>query len=183
MTSKRASNTPRSESDISAHMKNSEIAKLFRKIKSFGLFTNSRTHEKVYKALVKNPSGHDGARFIVTTGVPKGKKECSKCRKLLPTAQFSLYQTRVDKDGALMTVNAVCKECTKELAAKRQESFRKSKSEIPPKPKSGDKCPKCKRAWSNTWHRDHDYKTGEFRRWLCGQCNMAQHDRRTPAPE
>ncbi|MDD9883382.1 MAG: endonuclease domain-containing protein [Gammaproteobacteria bacterium] len=164
-------------------MKNSEIAKLFRKIKSLGLFTNSRTHEKVYKKLKENPSGEDGAQFIATTGVPEGKKECSKCGKVLPTARFSFYQTRVGSDGALLSANAVCDKCSKELAAERREAFRKDKSKIPPKPKAGDKCPKCKRAWFKTWHRDHDYKTGKFRRWLCGQCNMAQHDRRTPDPK
>lgn len=164
-------------------MKNSEIAKLFRKIKSFGLFTNSRTHEKVYKKLVENPSGEDGARFIVTTGVPEGKKECRECRKLLPTARFSFYQTRVGASGALMSANAVCDNCSKKLAAARKKVFRKDKSKIPPKPKAGDKCPRCKRAWTGNWHRDHDYQTGKFRRWLCGNCNMTQSDRRTPDPE
>lgn len=162
-------------------MKNSEIAKLFRKIKAFDLFTNSKTHDKVYAELTNNPYGEDGAQFIATSGIPKGEWECSECRRILPDEQFSYYQTRVNSDGTLMRSNALCRECTAKLNKERKKVL--DKANIPPKPAKGSVCPKCQRKWSGNWHQDHDYKTGEFRRWLCGQCNMAEHDRRTPQPE
>ncbi len=55
-------------------MKNIDIAELFRRIKSNGLFTRSDTHDKVYDKLIENPEGVDGAKFIATTGEPKGEK-------------------------------------------------------------------------------------------------------------
>jgi len=183
MIFKRVSNTPRSESDISAHMKNSEIAKLFRKIKSFGLFTNSRTHEKVYKKLVSNPDGDDGARFIATTGIPEGEWECSECRRQLPADRFRYFQTRVKGDGSLMRANALCDDCSAKLNRERAKLLSDAEDDIPPTPVSGAKCPRCGRSWPGKWHLDHDYNTGKFRRWLCGNCNMTQSDRRTPAPE
>ena len=164
-------------------MKNTDIAKLFRRIKRLGLFTRSDTHEKVYEELIKNPDGEDDARFIATSGEPKEKRECSECRRMLDGDKFSYYQTRVNRQGELMRVNALCHECSDRINKERAEIPGKGKQNIPPKPKRGDVCPKCRRPWDGNWHQDHDYKTGEFRRWLCGQCNMAQHDRRTPDPE
>ncbi|MGR3984888.1 MAG: hypothetical protein OD817_06500 [Gammaproteobacteria bacterium] len=161
-------------------MKNHEIRKIFEQIKKSDLFTNSQTHEKVRKYLISDPEGDDGAQFIATLGMPDGAAECSRCRKMLPTGQFRYYQTRVNSDGTLMRANALCKSCSGADAAERAEVFEKEAHKIPLKPKSGDICPKCKRAWSGIWHRDHNRQTGEFEQWLCGQCNMAMHNGRTP---
>jgi len=164
-------------------IKNSEIAKLFQRIKSLGLFTNSRTHDRVYKKLMKNPSGEDGAQFIATTGIPEGEWECSHCRRLLPADRFRYFQTRVKEDGTLMRANALCDDCGAKLNRERARILDEADADIPPRPAPGAKCPRCGRAWPGKWHRDHDYQTGKFRRWLCGNCNMTQSDRRTPTPE
>lgn len=164
-------------------VKNAEILKIFKRIKKFGLFTNSKTHDRVYDALANNPEGEDGAKFIATTGVPVDEYECSECRKTLPATQFSYYHTRVKQDGSLMRSNALCHECTKKLNQERQRDLGAAQDEIPPQPQPGDKCPNCDRVWTGNWHRDHDYETGQFRSWLCGQCNMAKQDRRNPNPK
>ena len=163
-------------------MKNKEIAKLFQKIKSLGLFTNSKTHDKVHKKLLDDPQGADGAKFIATSGEPKDASECSECRRILPDNQFSYYQTRVKQDGTLMRSNALCRDCAKRLDADRKQVFG-SETNIPEMPNKGNECPNCGRVWNNIWHRDHDYKTGKFRAWICGNCNMAKQDRRTPDPK
>ena len=163
-------------------MKNREIAKLIQKIKSFRLFTNSKTHDKVHKNLLDNPNSVDGARFIITSGVPEGESECSECRKVVPNDQFSYYQTRVKRDGTLMRSNALCRSCTQRMNDERKRIFKEDKN-IPKMPERGSKCPNCGRVWNNTWHRDHDYVAGKFRAWICGNCNMAKQDRRTPEPK
>ena len=161
-------------------MKNSEILEIFEQIREGGLFTNSDTHDKVREYLRANPDGEDGAQFIATLGMPMGKDECSKCRKVLPVDQFGYYQTRVKDDGTLMRANALCKSCRKADADERKEVFERDAHKIPPEPKPGSVCPICKRPWRGKWHRDHDHKTGKFVQWLCGQCNMAMHNGRTP---
>lgn len=162
---------------------NLKILELFRKIKSLGLFTNSDTHDKVREKLVEAPEGVDGAKFIATTGEPKGTKECSHCRKVLPEDQFKYFQTRVKSDGSLMRSNALCDDCSTRINAERKAALKQQSDAIPPKPATGSICPNCNREWTGNWHRDHDYETNEFRHWLCGNCNMAKQDRRTPNPK
>lgn len=164
-------------------VKNTEIIKLFKKIRNLNLFTTSPVNEKVYTQLQQNPDGEDGAQFIATTGEPTGEKECSECRKILPESEFDYYQARVKSDGSLMRSNALCRNCRRKLDDVRDEDLEEDREKIPPKPAKGDTCLKCGRAWEGNWHRDHDYETGKFRRWLCGQCNMSQQDRRTPKPK
>ncbi|MGR3914772.1 MAG: hypothetical protein OD918_09720 [Gammaproteobacteria bacterium] len=161
-------------------MKNHEILKIFEQIEKNDLFTHSLTHENAREHLRNDPDGDDGAQFIATLGMPDGVDECSKCRKMLPAGQFRYYQTRVKSDGTLMRANALCKSCGGADAAERAMIFAKEAHKIPPRPKSGDICPKCNRAWNGIWHRDHNRKTDEFEQWLCGQCNMAMHNGRTP---
>jgi len=161
-------------------LKNSEIAKLFRRIKKLGLLTNSKTHDKVYQKLIDSPNEFGGAKFIATTGEPAGVYECRECRRNLPAGKFRYYQTRVDKDGALWRSNALCSDCSKRLDSERAAVMKARKENIPPKPKSGDACPNCKRRAPGAWHRDHDYETSEFRGWICGNCNMAKQDKRNP---
>lgn len=161
-------------------MKNRDILKLFEQIRANDLFTNSDTHDKAREYLRANPDGENGAQFIATLGMPAGTHECSRCRNMLPGDQFGYYQTRVKADGTLMRSNALCKACREADAAERKQVFAKGAHAIPPRPASGEVCPKCKRAWTGNWHRDHNRKTGEFVQWLCGQCNMAMHNGRTP---
>lgn len=57
-------------------MKNSEIAKLFLRIKNFGLFTNSKTHDKVYsqnqkKAQIARSANEHGAEIGIKITITK----------------------------------------------------------------------------------------------------------------
>lgn len=162
-------------------MKNADIAELFRQIQEHGLFTNANAMiGRVYDKLINDLDGENGAKFIPTLGEPQTPDTCSECRQLLSWDMFTYYQTRVKSDGTLMRSNALCKSCNEKLNKKRKQILESEKSEIPDKPKSGDICPNCERAWKGNWHRDHDYKTDKFVAWICGQCNMAMQDRRTP---
>jgi len=161
-------------------MKNREILGLFAQIQSNDLFTNSDTHDKVRAHLCADLDGENGAQFIATLGMPVGEYECSRCRKMFPADRFGYYQTRVKGDGTLMRANALCKACREADAAERKRVFENDAHAIPPRPAAGEVCPKCKRSWTGNWHRDHNCNTGEFVQWLCGQCNMALHNGRTP---
>lgn len=162
-------------------MKNRDIAALFRHIQENGLFTNAaKMIGRVYDKLISDLDGEDGAKFIPTLGEMQAPAECSECRKMLPWDRFTYYQARVKSDGTLMRSNALCKSCSEKLNLARKKDLGNEKENIPAKPKSGDVCPNCSRKWTGNWHRDHDYKTGEFIAWICGQCNMAMQDRRTP---
>lgn len=39
-------------------------------------------------------------------------------------------------------------------------------------PQNGYRCPICEKE-SKKYYLDHDWKTGEFRGWLCNACNVA----------
>lgn len=118
-------------------------------------------------------------------GMPLGLHECSICREEKDNSAFSYYTGRVDKYGFLLRSNAHCKSCSKISTKERKDTLKKAEKEgkIPPKPKPGDICTNCNRKWGSheqprNWHQDHNQKTHEFRRWLCGDCNMALHDHR-----
>ena len=145
-----------------------------------GLLTPSKTNQVVIERFEKE----DGAilRVVLTNGEPGGTAQCSSCKEILPADQFSYYQARVDRKGYLSRSNALCHRCASKLDKVRQAVFDAQKEDIPPKPRSGSRCPKCDRAWQGNWHRHHDYKTGLFVEWQCGQCNMAAQDRRVPEP-
>jgi len=122
---------------------------------------------------------------IFHKGKPPGLHECSKCRVSKDSSHYGYYTNRVDKNHYLMRSNALCKDCRMETEKERKDTLKKATKEgkIPTQPKPGDICPKCQRKWGSeekprNWHRDHDAIKNEFRGWLCGDCNMAQHDHR-----
>lgn len=93
-------------------------------------------------------------------------KECSKCKKILPLSAFS------NANGAKYP-RAECKKCSNFLA-RQIDGYRKL-----PRPKDY-RCPICLRTEeqcvglggnAGPWCIDHDHATGEFRGWLCHQCN------------
>ena len=127
----------------------------------------------------------DAVGCILHKGKPPGLHECSTCREKKESSYFNYYSQRVDQHGYLMRSNALCKLCTELSNRERKETLQKASQEgkIPTKPIPGDICPKCTRHWGSAeaprnWHRDHDAIKNEFRGWLCGDCNMAQHDHR-----
>ena len=158
------------------------IQKIIALCRKFGLFTQATATKRAIKRF-EDEEGD--IKVILTSGEPPGVRECSECRKTLPADQFGYYQSRVSQDGYMMRANALCRACREKLDNDRRGVLTAAdkSGKIPPKPQEGSKCPNCGRAWTGNWHRDHDYKTGEFRRWICGQCNMAAQDRRTPNPK
>jgi hypothetical protein len=143
-----------------------------------------------FEKFMQNSNGsavdlEDAVGCILHKGKPPGLHECSKCGQYKDNQDYCYYKCRADKNGYLMRTNALCNQC-KELTSKERRrtlSHAKSQNKIPPRPSPGDKCPQCKRKWGTienprNWHRDHDAIKNEFRRWLCGDCNMANHDHR-----
>jgi hypothetical protein len=127
----------------------------------------------------------DAVGCVLHKGRPPGLHECSTCREKKDSSHFNYYNQRIDQHGYLMRSNALCKTCGDESSKERKKTLEKANKEgkIPPKPEPGDICPNCNRNWGSietprNWHRDHDAIKNEFRRWLCGDCNMAQHDHR-----
>lgn len=123
--------------------------------------------------------------IILHKGCPLGLHECSICREEKDNSAFKYYKTRVDRYGFRMRSNAHCNDCSKISTKERKDTLKKAEKEgkIPPPPAQGDICTNCNRKWGSSekprrWHRDHDAKKNEFRRWLCGDCNMALHDHR-----
>jgi hypothetical protein len=130
-------------------------------------------------------SFQDAKGFILHKGEPPDLHECSRCREKKDSSHFGYYSQRVDKYGYLMRSNALCKDCRIETDKERKTTLKKAGDEgkIPPQPEAGATCPNCNRPWGSidkprNWHRDHDAIKNEFRRWLCGDCNMAKHDHR-----
>lgn len=143
--------------------------------KEFKLFTKTDTSGKVIRRFEEENAP---VQIILSSGEPPGTKQCSRCKEILKTSEFSYYQTRVDSKGYLMRSNALCSQCAGESNRARRQVLDKSVS--PPKPGPGDRCPNCRRAWSGNWHRHHDPETEEFVAWWCSNCNMARQDQRNP---
>jgi hypothetical protein len=121
--------------------------------------------------------------IIFHRGPPPGLHECSVCREKKDNTHYTWYQQRVDKKGYLSRCNAHCSSCSKKVKKEKDETMKKDKDKIPEEPEQGSMCPNCNRSWGTkenprNWHKDHNAKTHEFRRWLCSNCNMAKHDHR-----
>ncbi len=99
---------------------------------------------------------------------------CSRCNKLKrSTKDFALNQYN---KGSKPTYRTYCKECAKKrkpIPTKKRKEYEATH----PRPTLNKKfiCPICKRSiipWDNRQIcLDHNYKTGEIRGWLCGECN------------
>lgn len=151
---------------------------------------NVNVHEmrKLLELLRTNPNNVTflhARGLILHKGKPPGLHKCSRCHAMKDSSHFGYYSCRVDKKGYLMRSNALCFDCRNETNKERKDTLDKAKKagKIPPRPKPGDICPNCQRSWGTpenprNWHRDHDAIQNIFRRWLCGDCNMALHDHR-----
>jgi hypothetical protein len=142
----------------------------------------SDANKEVCKILQTNQNHPIG--LILTLGYPHEINDkthkCSRCHLLKSYTQFGYYQSRVDSDGYLMRVNAMCLDCRKTSNAKRKKILNEAGKLglIPPMPKSGEICSRCGRNWDGRWHRDHDDISETFIGWKCGQCNMSAADQR-----
>ena len=160
-------------------MKKQDIIDIVNKLYDSGLLTRAPSNEEAFKRFKDSNDVNAVIKFILSNGEPSDTNQCSECKEILSADQFTYYQARVSKSGYLSRTNALCHQCAKRLDKQRQKVFKVTKR-IPPKPKSGTRCPNCNRAWSGNWHRHHSHETDEFLDWLCGNCNMALQDRRTP---
>ena len=151
---------------IEIFSENELIFELYRR----DMFTKSKTNEKIIKDLVDNTN----VKLILTYGYPKDMMECRECGLCLPPENFSYYLGRVDQNGFLMRSNALCNGCATKSNKQRKDVF--ENSIIPEKPKDGDICAFCSRAWYGKWHRHHI--DDEFIAWYCGDCNMSFRDQR-----
>ena len=60
----------------------------------------------------------------------------------------------------------VCKPCSS-----KKRYLVKKLHKVNEYPDNNYRCPLCGRN-SKKWYLDHDWKTGEFRAWLCNSCNI-----------
>ena len=144
-----------------------------------------RKYEELFKTNKSKVSITDAKGVCFHKGPPPGLDVCSHCDEKKDSSYFGYYQNRIDKNGYLQRSNAVCRTCGVKEDKERKDTLDRAEKEgkIPPKPNGGDICQKCNRKWGSiekpkSWHRDHDAIKNEFRRWLCGDCNMALHDHR-----
>lgn len=96
-------------------------------------------------------------------------KICNRCNRDLPLSMFSTAS-----GGNYLRTE--CRDCTKQQSLARD----KAKASAPPVPKNYI-CPICNRSEdevkdkggkkSGSWCCDHNHSTGEFRGWLCHECN------------
>mgnify|MGYP005989620427 FL=1 len=91
-----------------------------------------------------------------------GYKTCLKCKEKLPEHRFSVR----GNEGFRRTD---CKSCVNKRT-KQAKNLKKKHGKAP----DGYVCPICHRGqseFSRAFSLDHDHDTGEFRGWLCHNCN------------
>ena len=100
--------------------------------------------------------------MIVTT-----HKVCRKCGIEKPIDRFSRRGEGVVK----RRINIDCKECI----SKESKIVRELRKTAPPVPKVCDCCGKepDPNSFRNKLQLDHNHFTGEFRGWICDNCNVS----------
>lgn len=94
---------------------------------------------------------------------------CKKCKQHKPIFDF-VHRDRAS--NGMKPINS-CKECDDE-AAEQLKALKK----ITPKPPADHVCPLCLRGadelgYTSAFVLEHDHQTGEFRGWVCHDCNTA----------
>ena len=86
---------------------------------------------------------------------------CTKCGETKPLDEFRNYrQAHIARQGKFYH----CKPCEK----KQRDGVARLKNSAPPKP---ERCQCCNKI-PKVFHLDHCHDTGEFRGWLCSDCNQ-----------
>jgi hypothetical protein len=99
---------------------------------------------------------------IVTQETLEETKECKKCRERKPAEAFRVCRLyKGMEQGAYF--RSECVECEQKTATQ----LREAKKSAPPKPLSCECCGKA----TKKFVPDHNHKTGEFRGWVCRNCN------------
>ena len=94
--------------------------------------------------------------------IPKGKTACTKCGKEYSNVHFGWVKRGENGDYSINT--KVCKTCVNKNSSL---VYHLRKIYLPP---TDSKCYNCRKV-TKRLNLDHDYKTGHFRGYLCGECN------------
>ena len=103
------------------------------------------------------------------TNIPPGSTECSVCNTLKENSEFSFYKNRHTDNGYRLMTNTNCVECQK-IKSRERSAIRKKFKDVKP-PEFGELCECCCKPVTRNWQLDHCHDTGDFRGWLCKQCN------------
>lgn len=103
------------------------------------------------------------------TNIRPGQTQCSVCNILKDNVQFSFYVNRHTDDGYRLMTNTNCVDCQK-VRSKERSAIKKKFAHLT-QPQYGVACECCGKPVTRNWQLDHCHETGEFRGWLCKQCN------------
>ena len=103
------------------------------------------------------------------TNIPPGKTCCSVCNELKENTEFTFYKNRHTDNGYRLMTNTNCVVCQK-IRSKERAAIKKKFKNIKP-PEFGELCECCGKPVTRNWQLDHCHDTGDFRGWLCKQCN------------
>jgi hypothetical protein len=101
--------------------------------------------------------------------IPPGETVCSVCNILKSNSEFSFYNDRLTNNGYRLMVNTNCRSCA-QVRSKERTAIKKKFKHLTA-PAFGTACECCGKPVTRNWQLDHDHETGEFRGWLCKQCN------------